>query len=178
MPIGAWAHSHYWRFSNGPGVVLGGGGGNNGYVPWQTTPLLGSLFGGLQAWYERVRDVWRLYQRVKDFGPDRWAALERVCALLAAPEYDVARASVKDTALLLGFNKPEAWLSLKRDLQKRPDFTENLFRHVRAMRTLDEQQPNTLSNPEKNLLIELAYHGYAAHPQRPETWRSPSPTSV
>lgn len=167
MPIGAWAHSQYWRSHGGAG---GGPPGNSGkrvrgYVTWQTTVVIGTtyaLFGPLQAVYDAIREAVRWYRLMRALSPDRRAALNRVIGLLLSPEYAAARSAVTDTAQILGFNKPTAWQSLVAVLKANPGWTENHWRHVQAMQGLGE---TSLTNPDKNLLIELAYHGYAERPR-------------
>jgi len=50
----AWAHSHYWQHerADAPEGQVGAS-ARGGYVPFQTTVTIGSLFGALQALYER-----------------------------------------------------------------------------------------------------------------------------
>lgn len=57
MPSAAF-HSNYWqRDSAGPPPVTAGASARGGYIPWQTTVTIGSLFGVLQALYERLVKV-------------------------------------------------------------------------------------------------------------------------
>ena len=50
----AWAHSHYWQHerADAPEGQVGAS-ARGGYVPFQTTVTIGSLFGAVQALYER-----------------------------------------------------------------------------------------------------------------------------
>jgi len=54
MPTGA-LHSHYWQAerADAPPIVPGKSAAG-GYIPWMTTVTVGSLFGALQALYERL----------------------------------------------------------------------------------------------------------------------------
>lgn len=169
MPIGAWAHAQYWRYDQGGGGGGGGGhGARGGYVCWQTSTILPSAFGGLQAWWERIVWAVRVFRLIRLFaGDERRDVLERVFALLEHPAYPQARAAVKQVAGTLGFNKPSEWGNLHHLLKQRPDLAENHWRHLYAM-TLTEAAigQDALSKPDLNALAELAYHGYALKPDR------------
>lgn len=55
MPVLSWAHSQYWSVPAAPAAPPQlGASGAGGYVPFQTTVTIGSLFGALQAVYERL----------------------------------------------------------------------------------------------------------------------------
>lgn len=164
MPIGAWAHSQYWRAHGGAGGGPPGNGNGKrgrGFVPWQTTVIIStsySLLGPLQVVYEAIREAVRWYRVVRSLSTTQRAVLARVVGLLVSPEYVTARESVTATAQILGFNKPTAWQSLVTALKADPSWTENHWRHVQAMQGLAD---TPLTNPEKNLLTELAYHAHA-----------------
>lgn len=167
MPIGAWAHAQYWQSkANVPPAA--GASGAGGYVPWQTTPVLGSLFGGLQAWFESALWAWRAWRMLRRLRRDeRGLVADVVLRMLESPDYIDARQAVAATANILGVrNNPTAWQSLVNVLKPRPGWTENHWRHFQAIVDFDARRPNTLSNPQKNLLVELAYMGYALKPVR------------
>lgn len=189
MPIGAWAHSHFWRYGTpSPG---GGGGWSDGasYPGWQTTVLLGMGFGGLQGLWERVafigRWLWRL-SRLRA-SQRRWADqhLEPFLALpcehrtlilhtisqVQSPVYPLALSSVKATAVTLGFNKSTAWKQVFRQIEGHQEWSENTWRHLEALRRLEWELQTfnyRLTNPQKHGIIELAYQGFALCP-RPTT---------
>lgn len=50
MPVLSWGHSQFWQGPHGPGEPppAAGASGAGGYVPWQTSVIIGSMFGGLQ----------------------------------------------------------------------------------------------------------------------------------
>lgn len=54
MPTAA-MHSHYWAGSDGAGPATGASAAG-GYVPWQTTVVIGMGFGALHGLWERL---WR-----------------------------------------------------------------------------------------------------------------------
>ena len=55
MPVQSWGHSQYWSGPNTPAAPPQlGASSNGGYVPFQTTITVGSLFGALQVVYERL----------------------------------------------------------------------------------------------------------------------------
>jgi hypothetical protein len=87
--------------------------------------------------------------------------LTRATALLQHPAYPAALEAVQQTATTLGFNRPEAWQGLSRVMKASPGRAENIFRHMRACELTRELSPSTLTNPDCNLLVELAYHDWA-----------------
>lgn len=177
MPSG-WAHNFYWVDQStvvAPPVVSKGG----GYPMWQAGPIsvAGSLFGGLQGLWDRFMWWFQLYIRLKSWHPeqvhaalDRWetssqapdGVVERVHALLNHSAYPSAQAAVRRTATTLGFNRPDAWQGLSRQMKSSPGRAENVYRHLQACEWTREGSPSTLTNPECNLLVELAYHDFAA----------------
>lgn len=167
MPIGAFAHAAYWRSkANLPPTP--GASGAGGYVPWQTSIICApSLFGAFQAWYEAALWAWRAWRRVRRLhGDERRLILDTVLGMLESDEYLIARQAVADTANILGFQKPTAWQSLVTVLKAHPGWTENHWRHFQTITMFDAVRPNTHGNPYKNLLVEMAYMGYALKPLR------------
>lgn len=201
MPSG-WAHGFYWVTLSTvvpPPVVSKGG----GYPVWQASSVgVGSLFGGLQGYWERLLAWAKVWKRLRHWSPervtaalDRWekppamvvpqpaivvpqptiikvktepepepaplpAALAQAERMLNHPAYPFAVEAVKKTATTLGFNRPEAWQGLSRHMKASPGRAENVFRHMEACRITRETCGSTLTNPECNLLVELAYHDW------------------
>lgn len=178
MPsIGAF-HSFYWKGSSNvvtPPTSTEAGGG---YPAWQAS-VVGFGLGSLQPWWERwyhalVRWVrlWRGRSRVT---PAELQWLERVALLtdterlvlgrvlraIESPAYYAASAAVRDTAHTLGFASPAAWRPYSRMLKANAGRAENIFRHVKACEHTRSLLSSTLSNAEVNLVVELAYCGYA-----------------
>lgn len=85
----------------------------------------------------------------------------RVDALTKHPAFPFALEAVKQTATTLGFNRPEAWQGLSRHMKASPGRAENTFRHMHACQLTRETAGSTLTNPDCNLLVELAYHAFA-----------------
>jgi len=81
--------------------------------------------------------------------------------LLNHPAYPHALEAVQKTATTLGFNRPEAWQGLSRHMKSSPGRAENVFRHLEACRLTRETAGSTLTNPDCNLLVELAYHEWS-----------------
>jgi hypothetical protein len=88
-------------------------------------------------------------------------ALERAQSLMNHPAYPFAQEAVRKTATTLGFNRPEAWQGLSRHMKASPGRAENVFRHMNACQIVRNTAPSTLTNPDCNLLVELAYHDFA-----------------
>lgn len=175
-----WAHSHYWGLPSGPppgpGVSTGGG----GYPAWQSavTGTYGSGFGGLHGalsdawaylawWAHWVRQVWHWrhdWRRERIAQDERAVVLDRCRSLLLSDHYAPARGWVRDTAMTLGFNKPEAWVMLAKEFPHKHAMQENAYRHLRAVHKLTPETAG-LPSPERHLLVELAYLGYALRPR-------------
>lgn len=88
--------------------------------------------------------------------------LTRMAVLLTHPAYPAAQAAVRKTARTLGFNRPEAWQSLSRQMKASPGYAENIYRHMQACQWTKAAAASTVSNPDCNLLVELAYQEFAA----------------
>lgn len=89
--------------------------------------------------------------------------VKRVLGLLEDPRYDLATTAVRHTATLPGFHRPEAWRSLTHLLKGDPGRAENMYRRVKAteqVKTLAREMGSTVTNPQAQLLVELAYHAY------------------
>lgn len=155
-----WAHTNYFATSDtiAPTPL---GPTHGGYPLWQASnSAVGSLFGGLQPYWERLV-AWLRSWRRQTVQPTSGSPLERAEALLQHPAYPFALEAVKKTATTLGFNRPEAWQGLSRQMKSSPGRAENVFRHLNACQLVRETAPSTLSNPDCNLLVELAYHEFA-----------------
>jgi len=167
MPtIGAF-HTKYWEFSDTNAAPIHVG--VTGYPLWQASVVVPSLFGIIGAWIDArvalVKWHWRLARRVHQLAPESKGVLLRALTALEDPRYPAARAAVRATATTLGFNRPEAWKPLSQHMKAEPGRAENVFRHLNACRLLRETAGSTLTNPEQNLLTELAYHGFVLNPK-------------
>ena len=60
------------------------------------------------------------------------SVLEHVKALRAHPAYPIALQAVAETATTIGFNRPEAWQGLSRQMKSSPGRAENTYRHMRV----------------------------------------------
>lgn len=89
------------------------------------------------------------------------ALLLKTAKLLRHPAYPAAQAAVRKTATTLGFNRPEAWQGLSRQMKSSPGSAENTYRHMQACQWTKLGASSTLTNPDCNLLVELAYHEFA-----------------
>jgi hypothetical protein len=161
-----WAHRNYFNNSSTavkPTLAASEG----GYPRWQASVIaVGSFPGQLQVYWERlvawVRS-WRAARPAIIVAPASEAAvLDRVRTLLEHPAYPFAQAAVRQTATTLGFTRPEAWQGLSRHMKEDAGRAENVFRHMRACVVTRATAPSTLTNPDCNLLVELAYHEFAA----------------
>lgn len=165
MPVQSWGHTQYWGVMSTvvpppPTPVVSRG----GYPGWQSG-VVGSLFGALHA---HLAALWtalqwylRLIRRVRALDGRQQGALAAAFHALESPAFPVALDAVQDTATTLGFNRPEAWKSYSHAIKASPKRAENVFRHIRACELTKAAVSSTLSNPECNLLVELAYHAFA-----------------
>ena len=185
MPTIGSFHSLYWGLSDTtvtPALAASVG----GYPRWQIAVVAPSLFGAIGAWWDalwaRVQ-YWRRFIRrwerlsvaqrtlvvqtldaVEGFTDEQRAITGQVLATLNHPAFPLAQIAVRGTATTLGFNRPEAWRDLSRAIKSDPGRAQNLFRHLDAMRRVRgavQAQGSTLSNPQQNLVTELAYVGFA-----------------
>lgn len=138
-----------------------------GYPMWQASVILPSLFGIIgarwDAFLEQVRWWYALYRRIKALPPTSHLVLLTVLRSLEHPAYPAAKQAVRATAITERFNRPESWLEYSRAVKSSPHLAENMYRHLRAMTLVRTEHP-ALTNPEQNLLVELAYAEYAVRP--------------
>jgi hypothetical protein len=173
MPL-KWAQQNYWNISSSV-VTPVASETVGGYPLWQSS-VIGTGGGGLQVWYERLiawgrrwRQTVRFARRYRRGTPEQRRILERVTRALDSPSYPFAREAVHTTANTLGFRNKEAWVPYARLLKSQPGRAENVYRHLRAceltresLRSSSRAEPaSTLTNAETNLLVELAYTGFA-----------------
>lgn len=163
MPTIGIHHTKYWEVSDtsGPIVHVTGGGG---YPAWQASNITGSLFGVVGAWIDEhwalLKWHWRLARRVHRLSVESRAVLLRTLDLMESPIYPVAQGAVRQTATTLGFAHSEAWKGLNREMKESPGRAENVFRHLYACRLLRETAGSTMTNPQQNFAVEVAYVGF------------------
>lgn len=162
-------HTNYWEFSDTnvtPVAVV-----KPGYPAWQSSVIAPSGLGMIGAWLDTWLERWRWWKRfaprVHRLNPERRAVLMRTLDLLESPAYGSARIAVRETSKILGFNKPDAWTHLKRELKDSPGQSENVMRHLEAMRRVRLIYGSTLTNPTAHLVTELAYDGFTRFPKVP-----------
>jgi len=165
-----WAHQFYWNVSSTAGdtpPVLPDSVG--GYPSWQSAPtgvasmiIFGPPLAWLGAWLRRLWWAVRAAWRWSGYPLERRRVIRECERLMADPSWEAGLCAVRDTAQTLGFATPIAWVPYARELKSSPGRAQNVFRHQRAMALLRDRCPTTLNNPDQNLLIELAYHGWSA----------------
>ena len=87
---------------------------------------------------------------------------------LADRHWPEARNAVTVTATTLGLNKPHAWDELANTVKSQPQWAENMWRHVHAVKLFHKRITHAnrqMRNPDINLLVELAYVSYAIQPK-------------
>lgn len=88
--------------------------------------------------------------------------------MLRNPSWPLAQTAVERTSYTLNLNRKTVWVALSHSLKERRDWAESTWRHLHAMKLLEEAMPGRLTTAEKNLLTELAYidHGRRGTRQR------------
>ena len=163
MPTVGIFHTNYWAQSIDVPIRKTFG----GYPMWQTAAVtLGSGFGGMLPFWERAVDrvkwTWFVLRHTWRYDPERRAAVVKVLHGLEHDAFPVAQKAVRKTATTLGFNRPEAWKELSRELKGDPGKAENAFRHLEAARLVRANYlGDPLPNPVLALTVELAYQAYA-----------------
>jgi len=170
MPVQSWGHVQYWEVSSTvvtPVVAAGG------YPTWQAAPLsqvLGFGLGGMLPWVERMgtrlRWAWRVCRIILGWDEPRRQALTHAIEVLNDARYPHAVLAVKMTAVTPEFSGPAAWKAFGRALHDRPTWAENQWRHLKACDHADQMMRadgSTISNPDRALMVELAYHSFAQH---------------
>lgn len=153
-----WAHRYFWRARTNipipPTPTLGG------YPLWQASVIAGSLVGGLQLIWERLTYAWFWMRQAWHWTPDEAHAMSAALTAVHQPEWPIARDAVYLTARAEKFNESQEWAKLGHELKTHHGWAENTWRHLHALYAV-EQAGGALSNPDRNLLVELAYHEYA-----------------
>lgn len=162
MPLIGEHHTRFWAFSDTNAALVHVSGG--GYPGWQAGVITPSLLGLIGAWIdthlERLQWLWRVGSRLHRLPGESKAVVLIALDALESPHYPHAQAAVRQTATTLGFNRPEAWKDYARELKSDQGRMENVYRHLKACHLLREAASSTLTNPQQNLLAELAYHGF------------------
>jgi hypothetical protein len=137
-----------------------------GYPPFQVSAVsLGIGLGGAVIFYERVSDwlrwAWLMVRRSYRFNAEQRAIVLKTLDAIEHPAFPIAGKAVRKTATTLGFNRPEAWKELSRELKGSAGHAENAFRHLEACRLVRANLiDSTVTNPEMHLIVELAYQGF------------------
>lgn len=175
MPVQSWAHQQYWGEAGSTFVPPPPGPSRGGYAGWQAGVVSMGPFGYLAAWWSHwrlwARQRWALVQRIDALPNGKRLVLLDVLQTLESPVYDHAKSAVRLTATTLGFNEPKMWVEYSRAIKSDSRRAENLFRHYRCVDLLQRSwaatDPSTctkLSNPQKDLLAQLAYQEYSRAP--------------
>lgn len=167
MPLVGEFHTKYWENSDTATTPVVVNRFVGFYPAWQGGVVLGSLFGGTVPFFERCWDRlswwWKAQPRVMRLDPEARLVLLKTLDAIEHPAYPIARSAVRKTATTLGFNRPEAWKELSRELKGSAGHAENAFRHLEACRLVRANLLNsTVTNPECHLIVELAYQGFGA----------------
>ena len=183
MPVLSLAHSKFWRPRNNV-VVVGPPDQAPAYYPaWQASVITGSILGGLQLFWERFAyacrwwlTAWRWSKEprrveallgVADeawqaLTPDQRRAMTQALRVVRSPDFHKAQMAVFATSRAEKFNEHQAWSEVSDALAKGGrGVAENMWRHMHALQAITALTPD-LPNPDRNLLIELAYHEFAA----------------
>lgn len=166
-PVQSWGHRQYWEVSS---TIVAAAAAPGGYPTWQAAPMslvLGSIFGGVLPFLERIGRAlvwgWRMFRIIVRWPPAKRQALEHAIRLMDSPLYVHAVRAVKMTAVLPGFNEPQAWRQVGQKLKASCGVAENTWRHLEAGDAFDKMiraEGSTTTNPERSFYIELAYQSF------------------
>lgn len=167
MPLQGEFHRNYWENSDTRTTPVGTARLLAFYPAWQGSVVLGSILGGAAPYFERFWDRlgwwFRAQPRVMALDPEQRLVLLKTLEALEHPAFPLAQKAVRKTAVTIGFNRPESWTELSRTMKRSAGAAENTYRHMEACRLLQSNLlTSTLTNPQTNLMVELAYHGFAA----------------
>jgi hypothetical protein len=167
MPLVGEFHTKYWENSDTSVTPVAPARTPWQYPAWQSGIVLGSILGGAAPFFERFWDrlKWwfRAQPRVMALDPEARLVLLKTLDALEHEAYPLAQKAVRKTATTIAFNRPESWTELGRTMKRSAGASENIYRHMEACRLLQSNLlTSTLTNPQKNLMVELAYHGFAA----------------
>lgn len=87
--------------------------------------------------------------------------LARVQGALRSPAWPAAQEAVRVVAQSPSFHRPEMWTQYGRLVKANAGRAQNIFRRVKAEEELTARVAEPLTNPEKALLVELAYQDFA-----------------
>ena len=166
MPVQSWAHAAYWRRKNNTPALVGPSIAS--YPAWQSAVFVGSIVGACQYWFERLvfacrwaRVAWGWAHPSKGLTTDQRRAIVQAARVVDSPAWALAQQAVAATAKADKMNERQEWMKIGEALrgQQALGVAENMWRHMHAYWALYHEP---LTNPDRNLLIELAYHEFAA----------------
>lgn len=175
MPTIGVFHRHFWAQRANGAVAAGAA------PPWQY-PAVQSVTGaramawtgvlpwGLIRWAFARIWFWRIPDRYlvqEALDAEQRAVVDRVIAVMRSPRWADARVRVRACATTPKFHRPEQWTEYSRAVRADGSQAQNIWRHVRIVQELRAADP-MLSNPDANLLAEIAYHGFAYGPKTPK----------
>src|SRR5690349_14232576 len=114
----------------------------------------------LRALRDAGRWWWTLLVRVSRLDVEQRLILVKTLDALESPAFPHAKTSVRETARILGFRNPLMWKGLSQHMKADVDHAENVYRHMEACARTRAKHGQPLTNPEVNLLTELAYVGF------------------
>jgi len=184
MPVLSIGHSKFWKQRSNPVQAAGPVQGVGNYPAWQSSVIVcASLLGGLQLLWERVAYAcrwcllaWRWSKEPRrveallGVSGEAWAtlsadqrrAMTQALRIVRSPLFPAAQAMVFNTSRAERFHEHQAWNAVSTSLAAAGQgHAENIWRHLHAVEAFRVLHPE-MSNPDRHLLIELAYHEFAA----------------
>lgn len=170
MPSFLLFHEQYWDVLSTHNVFIPPPPSKAGYPTWQATVIAPSLFGMIGAWLDTKLAQFRwwkaFYHRITALSKAKRSLLLHTLTTIESPHYAHAFTAVQQTSQILGFNKPDAWIHLKRELKDQLGESENVMRHLEAVKRMKLVSGSTFTNPQAHFLVELAYQGRSILPRR------------
>lgn len=132
-----------------------------GYPRWQSSVVAASLLGAIQGWWDRVAYAWGWARLAWRWRADQRCAMQEAARLVGSSAWLTAMGAVQATAQTERLHEVTGWSKVGQTLKHHgTGIAENMWRHMHAYALLRDQGP--LSNPDAHLLVELAYHEFAA----------------
>lgn len=163
MPVLSFGHSKFWRARANTPAPPGPLQPFSAYPMWQASVITPALLGFLQFYWEKLVYCakWFVWAWASPLTTDQQRAIREAILVVQHPAWTSAQDVVFDTSRAEGFHDYMVWNVISDQMSREYGLAENMWRHQRALLAHRQTHPD-IDNPTRNLLIELAYHEFAA----------------